>query len=413
MTKLLTTQLEVPFAPNAGGGYSILWEADPDIEPEDIRFHYARLYPHHVPIKVATTGTLRSRGTKVHKVEDVVVFSGDKEQKLRYPEAYEVSIKKVGTFYSTTGAIIPGVIVTYDHIREQLISSHEGYGVVEVEYKAKYESFRLRFSGVGCPLDPYADLPEKPFKTSVLVALYPTKDATATYTPTLPICEQKSLKVNLQPGAETPRIDLEIDPEFPLRLGRETNASGDLYEGCRIRHIPDIESEVRSSTGTIRPMSTLEVGRNLIQEVTELILFSGSSSVNIGYQSATTPRVLRKGTFRNKWGSTVIPEFRVSGQKVYDVERPSQFVKKNPKARIVGADEVVCTDVWGNTLEVFGVAEVSYTYTYRLFELQLGLDKDAGRFSRSFITALRYGSEQELNQPATLMIDPTSMQGVT
>ena len=412
MAKILTSYVEVPFAPDGGTGASnlIIWETDEERESDDIRETWVRLYPIDVPVVVTTSGTLSSNGRHTKSGEDYVIFSGSNAVASPYPNIYNVTVFLLGKFYDNDGNVIPGVTVSYDPNRQQIIASSEGYGIAKLVYTVDYVSYLYQFAGVGCPDSPLSPIPEgKPFDDAILVGMDPAKAAVGTHNLESPECEKKSLIVNRQAGAKVPTIDLIIDPEYPIRLiaGSCPNI---ICQGCRVRHIPAISSTVKVSSGTIEE---IEPGVVNYQEVNELVLFSGSSSVNITYQAHSKPNFVGHGTFRNKWGSSVSPEFRGAGERVTEVDRPSEHTRTNPRSRIVADDEVVAVDMWGNTIEVFGVLEASYVYSYRLFEVELGYNTETDEFETTFMTALRSGSADEIDEPATLVLTPVSMKGQT
>ncbi len=412
---VLTQQVTANFEPN-GDGAQLLWEDDDEREDEeDIRLQYVRLYPTVVPVVFNTSGTLSYKGIRTEKKkESVVVFSGESEASVPYPNLYNVKLTRVGGFYDKTGAIVSDVVITFNANKNIVKSTHEGYGVVELEYDVDYRLYTFRFAGVGCPDDPSEETPEdfEPFDKSVLVAIDSAKDAIATHEPSMPNCEDKTGGVNRQPGAKSPRIDLIIDPDYPPSLNQDIGVSTVIVGGCRVRHIPDVSSTVTTNSGVVNEVNLIGEGK-LFQEVHELLLFSGSSSVNTEYQAHRTPKLTRKGTFHNKWGTRVTPEFYGAGETVTEVDRPSERVKKNPRKRVVGVDEVVATDDWGNVLEIYGVVLAEYNYSYRLFELAFAYDDDANKFIGSNVNAFLDKPGDDPDQPAHLEIGPPTMKGNT
>lgn len=409
----LDSQVIAGFRPS-GDGAHLVWEEDEDKESDDIRVVYMRLYPAIVPVVFTTSGSLTYQGKRTEKdKETVVVFDGDNKASAPYPEIYNVKLTRIGGFYDKTGAVIPGVEIKFNANKNLVEASHEGFGVVEVEYDVNYRLYKFKFDGPGCPIDPFdvVDPEYEPFDKAVLVAIDGAKEAIATYSPDIPKCETKELRVNLQPGAATPRIDLIIDPEYPPSLGPDIGVHSVINCGCRVRHIPKVPSTVKTNTGNIREVD--EGIGTLYQEVNEMLLFSGSSSVNLSYQSHSKPLMLRHGRYRNKWGSRVIPNFRGAGESVFEVERPNETTKRNPRRRVVGNDEVVSVDDWGNTLEIFGVVEVTYKYSYRLFELEFSYNDTLDVFNQAYVTAFRQGTGDNPDEPADLRVDPPSMKGAT
>lgn len=412
MANILTSSIEVPFSPDGGTGSanSIVWENDDDIAEDDIRKAWVRLYPTNVPIVESTSGILVASGRKVRDGESYVVFNGSRRVSSPYPYIRNTRVTQIGQFYGADGEVILGVTIVYDPVRQEVVSSSVGYGIARLEYTVDYTSYLFTFDGIGCPDSPFDPIPTgKPFKDSVLIGIDPTRLAIGTHNMDSPACETKSVIVNRQPGAKTPTIDLMIDPEYPVSLGGGL-CSSTLCQGCRIRHIPAIASTVKVNAGSI---SEINPGTVNFAEVNELVLFSGSSSTNLGFQAHSKPAFVAHGTFRNKWGSSISPEFRGKGERAIEVDRPTEHTRKNSRPRTVSDDEVVCVDSWGNTIEVFGVVEATYVYSYRLFEVKLAYNSSAGAFETTFITALRSGDSGEIDEPATLAIQPNTMKGET
>jgi len=249
MTNKLTTTVNVNFGTD-GPSEAIRWESDPDREPTAINHKIMRLYPSGVPITFATSGSLSGGAAHTDNREDILVFNNGDNEDLPYPHAFSVSMSLIGRFYDPEGNPINGVTFSYDTLSNTVSSSHVGYGVVEVKYKTKYDLYHFRFSGIGCPDSPTATAPDTPYNPSMLVAIDPSIEETATSRMSPPTCKSVSLSVKKGPEAEAPDIDLIVDPEYDEKLRKEKSESNKtkLTGKMQLRLIPDVTASVQVSS---------------------------------------------------------------------------------------------------------------------------------------------------------------------
>jgi hypothetical protein len=419
-TKYLKTSLQVNF-----GDYedkqNVLWEEDPEKEDPEINKKYVRLYPDNVPIRFATAGNLSYGSQKIAKQEEIIVFSGNDEVNLRYPEAYNVTFDLIGKFYNESGVPI-AVTFQFDASRNMVTSSAKGYAAVRVKYRAKYTGFLYTFSGGPCPglqVGPYAPATPvptvSPYKEGVLVALDPGREAVATLNMSPPNCKEQTFYVAKGAEAELPRIDLVIDPNYPARLTADIELSTGnisvpyLASMTKVRLIPSVTNV---SVDVNNPEARIKLEeKGLEQEVSERILFSGSSSANLQFQAKASVSITPRGVWRDKSGESVSVEVRGPGQKVTEVDRTPSGGYTNPRTRIVGPDELVVCDTYGKVLEAFGVVDVAYTYDYDLYRLDLPYNASDKKFRSVYVTAL-HERAPDRQEPATLFIEAPSMEGI-
>ena len=441
MAKSLQTSLTVPFGDSAGFK-SIQWEIDKDREPPEFHQEYVRLYPQGVPVRFATSGTLLRLSAQTQTIEEVVVFSGTNETALNYPEGAFISLQQFGLFYGMDGNPTT-TSYAFDKVRNLIESTKPGYGAVIVTYTVNYTLFLYTFGGGPCPgsiTDPYSGPttfppaftptppyslpgtstpsttpePRSPFDHAVLVAIDPLRGATATQEMTPPECERQEFFVNKGQEANLPTCDLVIDPDFPERIRwletEDVNDSYPIWAGCRVRLIP------ATTNATVRanwPDSTVkEISKNHTQYVEQALSFSGSTSVNLDFQPKGSIGVIKRGTYRNKYGDSELVYFRGPGEKVTEVEWTGPNSYRNPRTRYVGADELVCVNSWGRALEIFGLVDVTYTYSYDLYDVSIPYDSKEEKFRKVFLTAINEDDPQNL-QPGELEIEPPSLKGTS
>lgn len=396
----------------------ILWEADDEREADEIYQQYVRLYPPDVSIRFATAGNLSSGSNKIDDIEEIVIFSGNNEVSLRYPEAYNVSIDLLGSFYDSNGNTITTTIA-FDATKNAIVSTEVGYAACRVAYRARYRGFLYTFSGGPCPglsglyAPPTPVSNASPFKEAVLVALDPVRGAVASLNMDPPDCEAPKFFVNKGKPAELPRIDLMIDPKYPARLTDDISVEGETFTVdylaamCKVRLIPSVnavEVDVNHPDANIR-----REDQAIEQDVAERILFSGSSTANLGYQAKSTVAMTPRGIWRDKSGQPVTVDIRGPGERFMEVDYTETGGYTNPRYRNVGPDELVCCDGWGKAIEAFGVVDVEYVYDYDLYRLDLPY---ADRQFRSvYVTAL-HSRAPDQQEPATLFIEAPSLEGL-
>lgn len=422
MAEFLTTTVQVNFGEFEDKN-RILWEEDQDKSPPDFDKRYVRLYPPGVPIRFATSGSLSGGVTTQSLHEELLVFSGNADIQLKYPEAFSVSTNLIGKFYDKDGNAIP-VTFSFDASRNKIVASSPGYAAVQVTYKAKYDRFLFKYSGGPCPglsAGPYSPAvstsTSKPYNESILVALDPTRDATASLQMSPPECDQQTFFVNKGIEAELPQLDLMIDPNYPVRLTDSVKTSSGvtstpyLASMTKLRLIPSVGSVVNVDVNHVDASIVLE-DTGLTEDVDERLVFSGSSSVNLEFQSLSKVALTRVGVWRDKTGSSVLVDLRGPGDTVIEVDYlPNGKGYTNPRKRTVGPDEVVACDVFGKAIEVFGVAEASYTYKYDLYRLDLPFDAKTNQFGSVYVTAVYQKAPDDV-QPATLFIEAPSLEGL-
>ncbi len=397
----------------------ILWENDDERDSDEVNQKYVRLYPPDVAVRFATAGTLSGGTSRVDDIEEIVIFSGNNEVQLRYPEAYNAKIDLLGNFYDSDGNVQTATFA-FDATKNAIVSSKVGYAALRVSYKARYRGFLYTFLGGPCPglsslyAPPTAISNAAPFKEAVLVALDPSRGAVASLNMDPPDCEELKFFVNKGKAADIPRIDLMIDPKYPARLTDNIQVEGEsisvdyLAAMCKVRLIPSVSSvevDVNHPDARIK-----REDENLEQDVAERVLFSGSSSANLGYQAkkGTSVAMTPRGIWRDKSGQAVSVDIRGPGERFMEVDYTPSGGYTNPRYRYVGEDELVVCDSWGKAIEAFGVVDVEYTYNYDLYRLDLPY---ADRQFRSvFVTALHERAPDQ-QEPATLFIEAPSLEG--
>ena len=374
----------------------------------------------------ASGGTISQAGTGEKTVRTMVTFSGSTSASLNYPNPTEVALNVLSLQATTVGETTPTIY--YDSARNQIVANKPAYGVVSVTYKAVYKLWLVRFNGgiriptkppilvnPGVPVkqgDPESD--SEPVPPVFVVAVRNGKIKASLSVPS-PSGDKKGqiedptgLSIMFGTDSEMPKLKMEIDPAFPVRLIPSTNFIGgtSLAAGCSIRVYPNCIAALSVTSGQLSSAINFDG-----VPVLETLVFSGSASQGLRYQPVNGVQLdIVSGSFVNKWGVTFTPMLIYPGGSVRVVDWVNANEFKNARVRSpTGQDEVVIADGLGNAIEAFGVLRASYSTSYNIFNFTFDWDAEKKVFKEAFIIAI-------LNtvppQTATLKLDPPPLNKV-
>lgn len=444
----ITTTLTLPFGD--ADTARLVWETDPRREPPEFYQEYLRLYPINVPIYFTNSGNLGKLSDQSEVMDDVLVFDGNDEASIHYPEVQVLAIKQYGKFYDLNGN--PTITsFSFDPIRNLISSSKAGYGAIEVQMRVNYTLFLFTFAGGPCPgtLQPPYTHPtvsigsvawggysgtvgssfsasgitttattddaaiRTPFHEAVVVAIDNNRGATALTRLDPPECERQEFYVNKGTEAELPRVDIREDPQFPYSVRyletQKANSTHPMYGAAGLLVIPsdsNIQVNVNLNDATLIKRPTKKGG----YQKEESLLFSGSGSLNLEFQPAGSVSYKKQGNFLNKWGSSVSVDFRFYGDKVTEVDWVNESTYRNPRQREVNPDEIVAVNSWGRVIEVFGVVDVAYSYTFDYYEIRVPYQGGSYTMRDVYLSAFRVNNGQV--ESGTLYLEGPSLNGI-
>jgi len=382
MDSVLQTTVTINFGKSDIG--KLLWEEDDErtsIEDDEL---YLRLYPAKPELLIRTSGTIVSKGSRNKENSEFIIFSGEGEGSLRYPEATNVSYEVIGSTYDADGSPI-NTKFTFDNTKNAIVADTPCYGVLKVEYTAPYHSYLYTFSGDPCSVDLVNGKIQTVggYDVSLIVAINAADNDKASINLTPSECGNSRF-VTIDEDTKPPNMVLEVHKDFPPRITGISRDCG-VLTSCKVRQIPDIGATVDISSGKYAPeqfresllLATRETTLHTVvnyqegykEEVSDIIVFDTSYTAQLHYQPHSIVKVKPTGPFLTKWGTSINPNFAVPGDEIVEVEWLSERRYTNPRRRIVKEDEIVALTSGNKTIDVYGAATVSYLITYRVFDV--------------------------------------------
>jgi hypothetical protein len=172
--------------------------------------------------------------------------------------------------------------------------------------------------------------------------------------------------------------------------------------GCHVLCIPAVLPDYRFTSGGFVSSEPATMA-----PVAEALSFSGTPSVSLRFQPAGDLAITPIGQFVNKYGHAFTPLIRKPGETVRVVDWKSETEPINPRDRVVGVDELVCTDQFGNSIAAYGLLNVDYSITATRNEFIFDYDDATGEFMTAWIIALNG------DQNATLQLSGPVMKALT
>jgi hypothetical protein len=212
--------------------------------------------------------------------------------------------------------------------------------------------------------------------------------------------DETGWSIRLGTDSLMPKLQLFVDPKNPVRL---ITKEGDLNPtaGCKVICVPQVMPDFQLTAGQFVANENAT-----IDAVGEVVTFSGSASASLRYQPAGTPAVVPVGQFVNRYGHAFTPIIAKPGETVRVVDWITETEPKNPRDRVVGVDELVCADPFGNAIPAYGIVKVDYGVTANTFDYLFDYDENTGEFKGAWVVAIFE------DQTFTLQLQPPVMKSL-
>lgn len=369
--------------------------------------HYIRLYPKEAAEVRAVNGSIRSVGADIDVDRQMLIMFDPETKESGLPVGVtNVRIEKVGRSFDVTGKDI-NVSYQYKKTSNTVVSNTPHYGAVRVVYDYPYSLYEYTFSG-SCPITPpdtvddignAIPLRDNPFSDGLVMAVNPMSGQMASLSLVAPVCEYGMIAYSFndtRKDLELPDMELEIDPEAPVRL---TGAGTRIRSECNVLMYPDYNAEVVPTEGVL---SKLESGS---REIRETVTFNGASSASL----SKTPMSGVVVTVISSDSSGKSVSWASPGDTITDVVYSSSGRYSNPRPRIVNPDELVAVNVFGHPVRVFAVVEVKYHATFRKFRYQFSYDDERATFKPAHIIC----SDPSNSRGSFLEVSPPNLTNQT
>lgn len=388
MADVLHTSVTVEFG-NPDDSGDLVWEKDPDRAADGDNEVYMRLYPSAPERMIVTSGSLSKRGTDAAEKEEYLVFEGETTQPVGFSNISDLVLQQVGGFYDADGKTT-AVNITYDPSRNLMRADKVCYGVVNIRYKAPYQSYLFAFAGEPCDLAfiDGAYTYTGGYTLSVLIAINIQNKATATTKLVPEECGASRYTKTTDDAAGLANIVLEMHKDFPARITGFDLKSGAVMS-CKVRQIPDVQANIDMSSGTykLEPFlntaesrkrndslySVSNYSANNTEIVKDIMAFNSGYSGKLKYQPHRRVLIKTTGPFLDVWGNTISPTFAQGGDEIVEVEWLSENTYTNPRRRIVEPDEIVALTSGNKTVKVYGSIKMEYAIQFKVFDVTFNI----------------------------------------
>jgi len=374
----LTTSVSFEFVGEASLTASLSIEEDPERVPSDFKSKFLRVYPSHRQVKVeALTGSLRRSGSYADdKRVTVFSFVGEVEKSLPNAENVRLTVLSAKSEDLENGGFgSGGVNFDYDPLRQKIRASKRCFALVRATYSVAYDLYSYTFEG-SCPDD--SGLEGTPFLPGFVIAYNVETGDKASWHGSSPVCPREDITSSKKRDMKLATLRLEVDPRYPPRLVRK---AGGMEASCRVRVNPVCSPSLRSTSGVFSFIES-----PYIMPVSEILVFSGSSSQTLAYEPMNGAIVSQIGDFVALSGAWTSASFKYGGI-VSEVEWINKSSYKNPTNRVLEPNEVVAVTGMNHPVPVYGFCRVDYSAAFDVYEFDFQYNSERKEFIPAYLTA--------------------------